>query len=161
MGFSTYTQEFPRPARLGRTRSEATIEVEEALTESARSGKPVMFDWVVDRKEMDREKARVRNIAFRLGFNCSLADADGKIILKASLRDGKTKDGKEHEAALLVREAEKMAETQAEAEEQLRTAADMIHNRQSPVTNPIFQKPIEETEQPTAPPRKTARKAKP
>jgi len=110
MGFETYKGEIPTSARPGRGISGRTQEVLDALTASAVSGSPVNFTWTVnDSKEADREKSRIRGIAWQHGFSASLWVKDEKVILKASVKT----DGEDTVADEMV-EAAKAAQHAAE-----------------------------------------------
>ena len=85
MGFEVYKGNLPKGARAGRAITPETQEVIDALTESAKTGMPVQFTWTVaDSTETDNEKRRIRGIAFKNKFGCSLWVKEGKIIVKAT-----------------------------------------------------------------------------
>ena len=118
MGFEVYKGDIPTSARPGRGVSGRTQEVLDALTESAVTGSPVNFTWsVADTDEANREKSRIRGIAWQHGFSCSLWVKEDKIILKAQVKS----DGEDTVAEEMVeaaREAQHAAEVLAAAASQ-------------------------------------------
>jgi hypothetical protein len=122
MGFEVYKGDIPTSARPGRGVSGRTQEVLDALTQSAVTNQPVQFTWLLaDVDEGNREKSRIRGIAWQHGFSCSLWVKEGKIILKSQVKaDGE--DTVAEEMVTAAREASHAAEVlQAAASEKLGT----------------------------------------
>lgn len=130
MSFTVYKGNLPKGARPGRGISEETQEVLDALTESAKTGMPVQFSWdVVDGTETENEKRRIRGIAFKNHFSCSLWVKEGKIILKATVKEN---GGEAGELVRAAKEAEHTAEVLAEAAKTLNPAKKVTPAKKAP-----------------------------